>query len=80
MAKYCIEEMIKKSYPNNMSADEDKLTDKGILAALSHIQHTRSGSIQRKHNQINAHPNHRTSNLRSRTLIICKQFLLTAVC
>ena len=52
MAKYGIEEMIKKSYPNNMSADEDKLTDTGILAALSHIQHTRSGSIQRKHNQI----------------------------
>ena len=37
MAKYGIEEMIKKSYPNNTPADGDKLTDKGILAALSHI-------------------------------------------
>ena len=54
MTKYGIEEMIGKSYPNNMPAYEDKLTDDEIIAALSYIKSTWSGSIQRQHDQINA--------------------------
>ena len=54
MTKYGIEEMIGKSYPNNMPAYEDKLTDEEILAALSYIKSTWSGLIQRQHDQINA--------------------------
>ena len=54
MTKYGIEEMIGKSYPNNMPAYEDKLTDEEILAALSYIKSTWSGRIQRQHDQINA--------------------------
>ena len=37
MTKYGIEEMIGKSYPNNMPVFEDKLTDDEIIAALSYI-------------------------------------------
>ena len=54
MTKYGIEEMIGKSYPNNMPVFEDKLTDDEIIAALSYIKSTWSGRIQRKHDQINA--------------------------
>ena len=54
MTKYDIETMIGKSYPNNMPAYEDKLTDEEILAALSYIKSTWSGPIQRQHDQINA--------------------------
>ena len=54
MTKYGIEKMIGKSYPNNMPAYEDKLTDEEILAALSYIKSTWSKPIQRKHDQINA--------------------------
>ena len=54
MTKYGIEKMIGKSYPNNMPAYEDKLTDEEILAALSYIKSTWPGPIQRQHDQINA--------------------------
>ena len=54
MTKYGIETMIGKSYPNNMPAYEDKLTDEEILAALSYIKSTWSEPIQRQHDQINA--------------------------
>ena len=54
MTKYGIEKMIGKSYPNNMPAYEDKLTDEEILAALSYIKSTWSEPIQRQHDQINA--------------------------
>ena len=54
MTKYGIEEMIGRSYPNNMPAYENKLTDDEIIAALSYIKSTWSGRIQRKHDQINA--------------------------
>ena len=54
MTKYGIEEMIGKSYPNNMPAYEDKLTDEEILAVLSYIKSTWSGRIQSHHDQINA--------------------------
>ena len=54
MTKYGIEEMIGKSYPNNMPAYEDKLTDEEILAVLSYIKSTWSGRIQSQHDQINA--------------------------
>ena len=54
MTKYGIEEMIGKSYPNNMPVFADKLTDDEIIAALSYIKSTWSGRIQRKHDRINA--------------------------
>ena len=54
MTKYGIEEMIGKTYPNNMPAYEDKLTDGEILAALSYIKSTWPSRIQRQHDQINA--------------------------
>ena len=54
MTKYGIEEMIGKTYPNNMPAYKDKLTDEEILAALSYIKSTWSSRIQRQHDQINA--------------------------
>ena len=54
MTKYGIENMIGKSYPNNMPAYEDKLTDEEILAVLSYIKSTWPGRIQRQHDQINA--------------------------
>ena len=54
MTKYGIEEMIRKSYPNNMPTYEDKLTDGEIIAALSYIKSTWSVRIQRQHDQINA--------------------------
>ena len=54
MTKYGIEEMIGKSYANNMPAYEDKLTDDEIIAALSYIKSTWPGRIQRQHDQITA--------------------------
>ena len=54
MTKYGIEAMIGKSYPNNMPAYKDNLTDEEILAVLSYIKSTWSGRIQRQHDQINA--------------------------
>ena len=54
MTKYGIKEMIGKSYPNNMPAYEDKLTDDEIIAALSYIKSTWSVRIKRQHDQINA--------------------------
>ena len=54
MTKYGIEEMIGKTYPNNMPAYRDKLSDEEILATLSYIKSTWSSRIQRQHNQINA--------------------------
>ena len=54
MTKHGIEEIIGKSYPNNMPVFEDKLTDDEIIAALSYIKSTWSSRIQRKHDQINA--------------------------
>ena len=57
MTKYGIEDMIGKTYPNNMPAYNGKLTDEEILAALSYIKSTWSGQIQRQHDQINAQAN-----------------------
>jgi len=54
MTKYGIEEMIGKSYPNNMPVFEDKLTDDDIIAVLSYIKSTWPDRIQLKHDQINA--------------------------
>ena len=54
MTKYGIENIIGRSYPNNMPAYEDKLTNEEILAVLSFIKSTWSGRIQRQHDQINA--------------------------
>ena len=54
MTKYGIEEMIGRTYPNNMPAYEDKLTDNEIIASLSYIKSTWSDRIQLQHNQINA--------------------------
>ena len=54
ITKYGIEEMIGKSYPNNMPVFEDKLTDDEIIAALSYIKSTWPSRIQLKHDQINA--------------------------
>ena len=57
MTKYGIEEIIGKSYPNNMPAYEDKLVDGDIIAVLSYIKSTWPGRIQRQHNQLNARVN-----------------------
>ena len=54
MTKYGFQEMIGKSYLNNMPAYEDKLTDDQILAVLSYIKSTRPGPIKRQHDRINA--------------------------
>ena len=53
MTKYGIEEMIGKSYPNNMPVFEDKLTDEEILAALSYIKSTWPNKVKKIHDQIN---------------------------
>ena len=57
MTKYGIEEMIGKSYPNNMPAYEDKLADEDIIAVLSYIKSTWPSRIQHQHNQLNARAN-----------------------
>ena len=53
MTKYGIENIIVKTYPNNMPAYGDKLTDEEILAVLSYKKSTWSGRMQRRHNEIN---------------------------
>ena len=53
MTKYGIENIIGKTYPNNMPAYGDKLTDEEILAVLSYIKSTWSGRTQRRHDEIN---------------------------
>ena len=57
MTKYGIEEMIGKSYPNNMPAYKGKLTDKEIIAVLSYIKSSWPSRIQRQHDQITARAN-----------------------
>ena len=54
MTKYGIEKMIGKSYPNNMPAYEEKLTDDEIISVLSYIKSNWSDRIQMQHDQINA--------------------------
>ncbi len=54
MTKYGIEKMIGKTYPNNMPAYEDELSDEEIIAALSFIKSTWSNTVKRQHDQINA--------------------------
>ena len=53
MTKYGIENIIGKTYPNNMPAYGDKLTDEEILAVLSYIKSTWSDRTQRRHDEIN---------------------------
>ena len=53
MTKYGTENIIGKTYPNNMPAYGDKLTDEEILAVLSYIKSTWSGRTQRRHDEIN---------------------------
>jgi mono/diheme cytochrome c family protein len=53
MTKYGIENIIGKTYPNNMPAYGDKLTDEEILAVLSFIKSTWSDRTQRRHDEIN---------------------------
>ena len=57
MTKYGIEKMIGKSYPNNMPAYEEQLSDEEIIAVLSYIKSTWPRRIQRQHDQINARAN-----------------------
>ena len=57
MTKYGIEKMIGKTYPNNMPAYEDELSDEEIIAALSCIKSTWSNTVKRQHDQINARVN-----------------------
>ena len=57
MTKYGIEKMIGKTYPNNMPAYEDELSDEEIIAALSFIKSTWSNTVKRQHDQINARAN-----------------------
>ena len=57
ITKYGIEEMIGRSYPNQMPAYEDKLTDEDIIAALSYIKSRWPRPIQQQHDQINARAN-----------------------
>ena len=57
MTKYCIEKMIGKTYPNNMSAYEDELTDKEIIAVLSSIKSTLPITVKQQRDQINAGSN-----------------------
>ena len=52
MTKYGIENII-ETYPNNMPAYGDKLTDEEILAVLSYIKSTWSDRTQRRHDEIN---------------------------
>ena len=54
MTKYGIEKVIEKSYPNNMPAYKDQLSDEAIMAVLSYIKSTWPAPIQRQHDQINA--------------------------
>ena len=57
MTKYGIEKMIGKTYPNNMPAYEDELSDDEIIAVLSFIKSTWPNTVKRQHDQINARSN-----------------------
>ena len=57
MTKYGIEKMIGKTYPNNMPAYEDELSDDEIIAVLSFIKSTWPDTVKRQHDQINARAN-----------------------
>ena len=57
MTKYGIEKMIGKTYPNNMPAYEDELSDDEIIAVLSFIKSTWSITVKQQHDQINARSN-----------------------
>ena len=57
MTKYGIEKMIGKTYPNNMPAYEDELSDEEIIAVLSFIKSTWPNTVKRQHDQINARAN-----------------------
>ncbi|MDA0909728.1 MAG: c-type cytochrome [Proteobacteria bacterium] len=54
MTKYGIEAMIGRTYPNNMPAYVEKLSDEDIIAILSYIKSTWPENIQFQHDQINA--------------------------
>ena len=57
MTKYGIEKMIGKTYPNNMPAYENELSDDEIIAVLSFIKSTWPNTVKRQHDQINARAN-----------------------
>ena len=57
VTKYGIEKMIGKTYPNNMPAYEDELSDDEIIAVLSFIKSTWPNHVKRQHDQINARSN-----------------------
>ena len=57
MTKYGIEKMIGKTYPNNMPAYEDELSDDEIIAVLSFIKSTWPIAVKQQHDQINARSN-----------------------
>jgi mono/diheme cytochrome c family protein len=49
--------MIGKTYPNNMPAYEDELSDDEIIAVLSFIKSTWPNTVKRQHDKINARAN-----------------------
>ena len=57
MTKYGIEKMIGKTYPNNMPAYEDELSDDEIIAVLSFIKSTWPITVKHQHDQKNARSN-----------------------
>ena len=57
MTKYGIEKMIGKTYPNNMPAYEDELSDDEIIAVLSFIKSTWPIAVKQQHFQMNARSN-----------------------
>ena len=54
MTKYGIEKMIGQTYPNNMPAYEDELSDEEIIAVLSFIKSEWPNNVRWQHDQINA--------------------------
>ena len=62
MTKYGIEKMIGQTYPNNMPAYEDELSDEEIIAVLSFIKSTWPNAVKRQHDQINARANAQSEN------------------
>ena len=52
-----VAEMIGQTYPNNMPASEDELTDKEIIAVLSFIKSTWPIAVKQQHDQMNARSN-----------------------
>ena len=55
MTKYGIENIIGKTYPNNIPAYGDKLTYEEFVTVLFYIKSIWSGRIQRRHDEINIH-------------------------